>query len=140
MREHLNVISALSPTGRLFLKMQQTPYTGADIVKFLKVLRRRIKGKIMVIWDGAPIHQAKEVKAYLAGGAARYFQLERLPGYAPELNPDEGVWHLLKNSELGNVCCRTFGELVSKLQVALRRLGRQRQVLKKCVASYGFVL
>lgn len=54
---------------------------------------RQIAGKIMVIWDGLPAHRGKVVKAFLAGGATKWLHLERLPGYAPDLNPDEGVWH-----------------------------------------------
>jgi len=36
-----------------------------------------------------------EGKALLAAGAAKRLLLERLPAYAPELNPAEGVWNLL---------------------------------------------
>lgn len=139
-KEHLSVISALTADGRLYYALQERPYTGEDIVEFLKVLHRRLKGKVLIIWDGAPIHQASPVKAYLAGGAARYFQLERLPGYAPDLNPDEGVWQLLKHTFLGNVCCRTIEQLSECLKVAVRRLRYQRQVLKDCIAAYGFAL
>jgi transposase len=46
------------------------------------------------------IHRGKAVKEFLASGGARRLQLERLPGYAPELNPDEGIWKHLKYVEL----------------------------------------
>ena len=54
---------------------------------------RKISGKLLVIWVGSPIHRAKESKEFLAAGAAKRLHLERLPGYAPELNPQEGVWN-----------------------------------------------
>ncbi|MDQ5851707.1 MAG: IS630 family transposase, partial [Chloroflexota bacterium] len=47
----------------------------------------------------------------LAAGAAKRVHLERLPGYAPELNPDEGIWCYLKRVELKNVCCYDLPEL-----------------------------
>ncbi len=53
----------------------------------------------MVIWDGASIQRAQAIKAFLSRGAAKRIHLERLPGYAPELNPQEGVWNLLKRRE-----------------------------------------
>ena len=54
-----------------------------------------------------PIHRSRVVKNYLAAGAAERIQLERFPAYAPELNPDEGIWQYLKRVELKNVSCQT---------------------------------
>jgi transposase len=61
------------------------------VVRFLKHLMRQIPGKLLVIWDGSPIHRGWAVKDFLASGTARRVQLEQLPGYAPDLNPDEGI-------------------------------------------------
>ena len=61
-----------------------------------QLLTREIAGSLLVIWDGAPIHRCQAVKDYLARGAAKRIHLEQLPAYAPELNPQEGVWNLLK--------------------------------------------
>jgi hypothetical protein len=48
-----------------------------------------------VIWDGSPIHKGQPIKDFLARGAAvaQRLHLERLPGYAPDVNPDEGIWN-----------------------------------------------
>lgn len=70
------------------------------MVCFLKHLLCHIPSKILVVWDGAPIHQGQEVKRFLANGGSQRIWLERLPGYAPELNPDEGIWNYLKRVEL----------------------------------------
>src|SRR5581483_9188041 len=59
-----------------------------------------------VIWDGAPIHRAQVVKDFLAHGGAARIWLEQLPAYAPELNPDEGIWNCLKRVEL-QTCAAT---------------------------------
>ena len=48
---------------------------------------RQIPRKLLVVWDGSPIHRSKVVKRFLAEGAAGRLQLELLPGYAPEMNP-----------------------------------------------------
>lgn len=57
-------------------------------------------------WDGAPIHNAQPIKDYLTAGVAKYIQLERLPAYAPELNPDEGIWQyqINKTEKLMLIC------------------------------------
>jgi hypothetical protein len=59
---------------------------------FLQPIVRHVLGKLLLIWDGAPIHRCHEVKQFLTEGAAKRLKLLPLPGYAPDLNPDEGVW------------------------------------------------
>jgi transposase len=98
-RDHLATISAITPDGRLVMQMQDHAYHGEDVVRFLRLLLRKIQGKLLVIWDGSPIHRGQAVKAFLARGAAKRLHLAQLPGYAPELNPDEGIWNYLKRVE-----------------------------------------
>ncbi len=120
--DHLSVISAITPDGRLFTHIQPTAFRGPTIVAFLRQLLRQIPGKVLVIWDGASIHHCQSVKDFLAQGAATRLHLERLPAYAPDLNPDEGVWNLLKRRELANRCCQDIAELRWELGLAIRRL------------------
>jgi transposase len=75
-----------------------------------------------VIWDGSPIHRSKEVRAFLANGAAKQIHFERWPAYAPDLNPDEGTWQHLKQVELRNVCCFDLNHLHQQLDLAILRL------------------
>ncbi len=92
-----------------------------------------------MIWDGAPIHRSRAVREYLAQGAARRIQLEQLPGYAPELNPDEGVWRYLKRVELKNVVCADLAELTSQFWAAVARLFAKSDVLRSCISEVGYV-
>jgi hypothetical protein len=92
-RDHLSAISGITPDGRLFLQVRQASYDAEAVVGFLRVLLRKIKGPILLIWDGSPIHRGHEIKDFLKRGAAKRLHLEQLPGYAPDLNPDEGIWN-----------------------------------------------
>jgi hypothetical protein len=92
-RDHLAAISGITPDGRLFMQVQDHAYCAEDVLRFLRLLLRKISGKLLVIWDGAPIHRGQVIKAFLARGAAKRLHLEHLPGYAPELKPDEGIWN-----------------------------------------------
>jgi transposase len=65
-------------------------------------------------------------------------QVEQLPGYAPELNPDEGIWNYLKRVELKNVCCSTLAQLGAELTRAKERLRHKRQVIRGCIARCGY--
>jgi transposase len=109
-------------------------------VRFLKHLMHQIPGKQLVIWDGSPMHRSREVKDFLASGASLRLKLEQLPGYAPELNPDEGIWKHLKCVELKNLCCQSLAQLRVELRKAKERLRHKKHVILGCIRQPGFEL
>lgn len=137
--DHLSAISAISLQGDLYLAVQDHAYKGPDVIEFLKQLLTEIPGKLLVIWDGAPIHRCRAVKEYLAQGATRRLQLEQLPGYAPELNPDEGVWRYLKRVELKNLVCADLEQLRREFWAAVERLLAKPEILRSCIREVGYV-
>jgi hypothetical protein len=82
-RDHLSAMAGITPEGKLYLMVQERAYRGVDVVGFLKHLARHITGKLLVLWDGAPIHRSRVVKEYLSNGAAHRIHLEQLLGYTP---------------------------------------------------------
>jgi transposase len=112
---------------------------GPDVVAFLRQLLRQVPNKRLVVWDGAPIHRARVIKDFLVAGAAARFQLAQLPGYAPDLNPAEGVWNHRTRVERRNRCCQDLDELRWELGLAIRRLRRRSQVLTACSTQCGYV-
>lgn len=122
------------------MQVQDHAYKSPDIVRFLQHLLRHIPGKVLVIWDGAPIHRGQPIKDFLAGGGAERIQLEQLPSYAPELNPDEGIWRYLKRVELKNVVCPTLADLRYELRLATARIRHKPHILKSCVQYAGVEL
>jgi transposase len=137
-RDHLAVISGITEQGQLLVQMQAYAFKGPDVVRFLKHLVCQLAGKLLIIWDGAPIHRAQAVKAFLAAGAARHICLEPLPGYAPDLNPDEGVWNYLKFVELRNVSCHDQDELKHELRLAIARLRQKPELIRSFLKQYGY--
>jgi len=100
----------------------------ADIVAFLRQLKGQLGGPFTVIWDGSNIHsRSKEVRAYLAKHSE--IVAETLPGYAPELNPDEGVWGWTKYGRLANLAATNTLELRRRIEDEFRRLRENRQLL-----------
>jgi transposase len=98
---------------------------------------RQIPGKLLVVWDGYPIHRGRAVKDFLSSGAARRVQL---PGYAADLNPEEGIWKHLKCVELKNLCCQSHSELKGELRKAKERLRHKRDVILGCIRQPSFEL
>jgi transposase len=138
-RDHLAVISGVTAAGALGTRIRDSAFRGPAIVDFLRQVLRQIPGTLLVIWDGAPIHRCRAVKDCLAAGAAARLHLEQLPGYAPDLNPDEGVWNLLTRAELSNRRCQDLAELRWELGLAIRRLRRTPQRLAACFRQCGLV-
>jgi transposase len=138
--DHLSAIGGITPEGRIFMQIQDHSYKGPDVVRFLQLLLREITGNILVIWDGASIHCGHVVKNFLKNGGAKRIRIERLPGYAPELNPQEGVWNLLKRVELKNICCLNLQDLRQKLLHAKERLRHHKFTLSQCYAHAGYRL
>jgi len=62
-----------------------------------------------------------------------------LPPYAPELNPDEGVWQYLKCAALKNVACQTVKQLGKKLRRSIRQFRARKHLIKACFAKVGYV-
>jgi transposase len=129
-RDHLSAISAISPEGKLYFHAQDYSMKSADVVVFLEHLLREVPGRLIIIWDGAPIHRSRVIKAFLANGAAQRLHVERLPAYAPELNPGEGLWEQLKGVELRNLCCVNIPHLRHELRDAVKRVRRKPRVLQ----------
>lgn len=138
-RDHLSLISGVTLAGGLFVRMQDRAVRSGQVVRFLRHLVQHVSPRLLVIWDGSPIHRSREVQAFLASEAGKHVQLEQLPGYAPDLNPDEGVWHLLKGVELKNLACTHLGQLSSEVRKAIKRLRQKPRLLRACVAQVGLV-
>lgn len=138
-REHLSVISAISRGGKLWVKVQKRSFNGKDVAGFLRQMLKETNRKLLVIWDGAPIHRSRYVKELIEERSGR-LMIERLPGYAPELNPDEGVWRYLKRVEMKNLACSDLRELHYEFNLAVRRLRRKKNVLRGCIKEVGYVV
>jgi transposase len=113
-RDRLSAISCitLSPVAKrpgLYFDLMDHNARGEDVVAFLADLRRRL-GPLTVVWDRSPIHgRSKAVRAWLA----RHPDVvaEDFPGYAPDLNPDEGVWGWAKYGRLANLAANHKDDL-----------------------------
>jgi transposase len=138
-RDHLAVMRGLTMDGRLYTLVRDEALDSLDRVIFLKHLLPPVSEKLLVIWDGSPIHKG-HVRTFLADGGAQQIHVEQLPPYAPDLNPDEGVWHQLKNVEMRNLCCRNLTHLRSELGLAIRRVRRRPHVITACVGGAGLSL
>jgi len=135
-REHLSIIGGITPDGQLFQQALPHAVRGPDVVRFVRHLVRHL-GRVLVIWDGLPAHRSTVVKEYLRNEAHGRVRLERLPAYAPDLNPKEGIWRHLKLVDLANVCCQAVGDLKRVYRRAKERLRHKVGVISGCFGLAG---
>jgi transposase len=139
-RDHLSVMGGMTPAGRVYTLVRQEPLNGLHAVEFLAHLLRVAGDRLLVVWDGSPIHRRSEVKEFVEDSRGRV-RVEALPGYAPDLNPwDEGGWHRLKNVEMGNLACRDLEELHEEFHLAVARLRRKPRLAQTFFAQAGLKL
>lgn len=136
-RDHLSAIGGMTSAGELYLLLQDHAFKGPEVVQFLQQLLAQVPGKLLIVWDGHPTHRSRVVKEFLAAGAAQRLWIEPLPGYAPELNPEEGIWGYLKHVELRNLVCLTLEHLRSAVEQAVDRLRQKPEVIRGCVRQPG---
>ena len=138
-RDHLSVMGGMTPEGRIYTLIRPESLNGLHCVEFLLHLLRVAEERLLVIWDGSPIHRRVAVQEFVASTRGRVW-LEALPGYAPDLNPwDEGGWHHLKNVEMCNLVCRDLDELHQELDLAVGRLRQKPHLVQSFFAQAGLV-
>jgi transposase len=139
-RDHLSVMGGMTPEGRVSILIRPESLNGLHCIEFLLHLLRVAGERLLVIWDGSPIHRRVEVKEFVASARGRVW-LEALPGYAPDLNPwDEGGWHHLKDVEMRNLVCRDLDELHQELDLAVGRLRKKPHLVRSFFAQAGLRL
>lgn len=116
---------------RFYFQIHKGSIKSPQVIEFLRHLRRHIPGKLLILWDGAPIHRSLLVKHYIAS-TRKGIILERLPAYAPELNPVEYMWGHLKAHEIGNLLVTKAWELSFEATAALRRMRRRPSIIAAC--------
>ena len=113
---------------RFYFRFFPGTIKSAQLVEFLRALASQIRGKLLVIWDGLPAHRSRFVHQYVESMNGRVV-LERLPAYAPELNPVEYIWAYLKTREIANVCLNNIGEVGSFASTRLKSMQRRPKLI-----------
>ena len=117
-------------TSKLFLAIFHGSMKGKDFVQYLKQLKRHLNGKkLLLIWDGLPAHRSRIVTDY-TDTQRKWLKIERLPGYAPELNPIEYLWSAMKTKDLSGLPVRGLPKLKSAIRRSRYRINGNQQLLR----------
>jgi transposase len=128
-RHHLGLYFATYP--KLFVNQERA----AD---FLRNLLTRLRGAVIVVWDGGPMHKGEAIRAVLRDFPR--LSLERLPPYTPELNPVEYLWNHLKYGTLSNFMPDDLFHLDTVLKQRLCRARKSSARLRSFFIQSGLPL
>jgi transposase len=118
-------MGAVTPAGKIYPLVRQESPNGLHSVAFLSHLLSVAEERSLVVRGGSPIQRRAAVTQFLRAGAARYIHIERVPFYAPDLNPVEWVWGHLKEVEMRNLVCLDLEDLHMQFHLALERIRQQ---------------
>jgi transposase len=98
-------------------------------IEFMRRMLRQVKGRICLIVDGHPVHRSAVARTFVAEHATRLC-LIRLPGYCPELNPDELLNQDVKTNALGKSRPTNKAEMMAGVRSHLHRRQKQPHVIR----------
>jgi transposase len=138
-RQSINAISAVNGRGAFWFKVFSGRFNKERFLKFLKALMRNRKYPVFLILDGHPSHRARVVAQYVQSLKGR-LELHFLPGYAPELNPDEFVWNHLKKQGVSKKPLRKNESLRARVQHDLEQIKRCPALVRSffCAPSVAY--
>ena len=109
-------------SARIVFATRAGAYNDESLIEFLAALHDELDGaKATLIWDGLPSHRSRRMQAWIRA-QRRWLVVERLPGYAPELNPVEGLWGNIKGGELANLCADSIDQPAHATHCAIERI------------------
>ena len=95
-------------------------------------------GNIVLVWDNLNVHLRAELRAFT--GRQPWLRVFQLPSYAPDLNPLEGIWSVLKRGVLANLAVTSFSHLLQVLRHGLKKIQYQPGLIEGCLAETGLIL
>jgi transposase len=108
--------------AQLAFHVRAGSYDSDSLIEVLKDLRRFLGGeKATLLWDGLPSHRSTAMRQWIRTQRS-WLVVERLPTYAPDLNPVEGLWSSLKAVELANLAAPTLAEVIQQAHRGVERV------------------
>jgi hypothetical protein len=126
--------------ARLCFHLQQPSYNTDTLIGVLDQLGTFYSGqRVVLIWDGLSSHWSTRMRAYL-DSQRDWLTTERLPAYAPELNPVEYLWANLKDLELANRPTTTLAEVADATEQGIQRVCKSDSLVVGFLAHTGLSL
>lgn len=125
-RRQVSTAIGLTLSGHIYKRHFDHAIHGVDLVALLRHLRSKVRGPMLIVWDRLQVHRSREVKSFLAEHPE--IDVEWLPAYAPELNPEEDCHGNVKQ-HMRNATPETEAEIRKQADRGFARLRRRPDLL-----------
>jgi transposase len=113
-------------------------FAWTDYRDLLTAAHRQLGGPIVLIWDNLNVHKAAGLREFAE--KHEWLTIYYLPPYAPDLNPVEGIWSLLRRGWLSNVAFTTPEHLIQRIRRGLRHIQYRSDLIDGCLAETGLTI
>jgi hypothetical protein len=132
--------------SRLFYRMrvhrgrkgERRSMSEADYAGLITAAHQQLHAPVILVWDNLNTHVSAMMRAFTESHPD-WLTVVRLPAYAPDLHPAEGVWANMKNG-LGNLAARDVGQLAAIVRNRLKRIQYRPQLIDGFLAQTGLTL
>ena len=128
-RQSVSAASAVNARGGFWCATYKGGMNAELFIALLKAMMFRRKKPVLLILDSLPAHKAKIVKDYVASTEGK-LEFHFLPGYAPELNPDEMVWNYMKRTGPAREPLAKGDSLHDRIDVELQQIQENRALVR----------
>ena len=126
--KQMSAIAGLS-WWRFYFRFVDGAVNSEQIIEFLSALKRQIRRKLLIVWDGVGAHKSRRVREWLEQQHGQ-IAIAFLPPYAPELNPVEAIWAYLKKHEIANLCPARLAEVSDFARRRLKSMQRRPKLIR----------
>ncbi|MFJ4091494.1 transposase [Kitasatospora sp. NPDC089913] len=126
------------PRFHLLLKGARKSFAWTDYRDLAVRAHIQLGGPIVLVWDNLNTHLAVGMKRYAA--EHDWLTVFQLPSYAPDLNPVEGLWSLLRRGPMANTAFTDPDHLTGALRRGLRHIQLRSALIDGCLAGTGLSL
>jgi transposase len=140
-RQKVNAISAVNASGAFWYDVYTGRFNAELFISKLKAFMRHRRRPVFLVLDGHPAHRAKIVAAYIQSLEGR-LELHFLPGYAPDLNPDEFVWNHLRQNGVTKTPLKQNEQLKERVEKDLAQIKSSPDLVRSFfyAESVGYIL
>ena len=132
--------------GRFFYRMRghqlrpgaRRAVSEADYAALITAAHRYLDAPVIVIWGNLNTYLSRKMQAFTTGHPD-WLTVIQLPAYAPDVNPVEAAWSVMKNG-LGNLAAGTVSQLVTAMRHQLHRIQRQHSLITGFLGQTGLAL
>ncbi|WP_239070046.1 MULTISPECIES: transposase [unclassified Streptomyces] len=95
----------------------------------------QLGGPIVLVWDNLRLHPTAGIREFIDANA-EWLTVFQLPAYAPDLNPQEGIWFLVKR-DIGNLAAADLGQITRVVRRRLKKIQYRPDLVDSCLTGTG---